>query len=275
MSADSYALLTKVLDPRHVSILDDWMEFVGALPVEIVVYARDDRGIDARMNALAEKWRVAWRAVRPEAGDDVIHHETAILQRMVERTAAEYLLLVTLDALPFRAPESEPGWLPEVIARLKIEGLFCFSACGVIFRGDRAEPSGKWLRTQRFSNNCGLIARRDWSSCMERFPESLLPPHKTRMHPEWALEKLMGDDQRFGLRRLETPEWRVFHVQQWDERLLETRALFRRGVGIQPYLNRVWEDLPYPEAEFYNYPLWRRLKGRLRSSLRRRLRAWR
>jgi len=272
MSADSYALVTKVLDPLHVLILEDWLEFLGRLPVEIVVYAPGDARIRSRLDALAEKWRVAWRPVAPVAGDDLIHHETAILKRMIDGASAEYLLLVTLDALPYRAPHCEAGWLDEVLARLKREGLLCFSACGVIFRGDRPEPSGKYLLTQRFSNNCGLIARRDWLDCIERHPESRLPPHKTRIHPEWAIETEMTDARRFGLRRYETADWRVFHVQQWDARLLETRERFRRGDGIEPYLNRVWEELPFPEAEFYNYPLWRRLKGRLRASLGRRLR---
>ncbi len=275
MSAElpPFALLTKVLDPLHVSILEDWLEFLGQLPDEIVVYVRDEHRIHSRLDELGQKWRVSWRPVLPEAGDDLVHHETAILKRMVDRTKAEHLLFVTLDALPYRAPGTEPSWLSEVFERLKREGLVYFSACGVIFRGDRPEPSGKYLVTQRFSNNCGLISKQDWTSLVEQYPESLLQPKYSRFHSEWAIETAMRKSGRFGLRRFETADWRVFHVQQWDARLLETRELFRQGVGIEPYLNRVWEDLPYPEAEFYNYPPWRRLKGRLRSFLQRRLRS--
>ncbi len=77
----------------------------------------------------------------------------------------------------------------------------------------------------------------------------------------------------FGLRRVDTPGWRVFHVQQWDHRLFETRELFRRGVGISRYLNRVHEDCLLSFDYYYNYPkppFLRRLKvwaGRVRRAI--------
>ncbi len=263
-----YAILTKVLDPRHTLILEDWLEFLGSPPEEMVVYVARDPEIPRRI----DRMKRPWRSIPVAAGDDLLHHETAILARMVAATACEYLLFVTLDALPFRAPDHDPEWLKETFRRLRSDGLLFFSACGVLFRGDRPEAGGRSFQTQRFSNNCGLIPRDYWLQAMERYPERLLPPGRTRYHSEWAVEEALGTDGKMGLRRRETAEWRVFHVQQWDARLFETRALFRRGVGIERYLNRVWEDLPYPEAEFYNYPSHLRIQGRLRhtlSSLRR------
>lgn len=77
-----------------------------------------------------------------------------------------------------------------------------------------------------------------------------------RFHSEWALEEEFRQKNLFGLRRVETLDWRVFHVNQWGDRLFKTRDLFQRGVDIQRYLNRVHEDsvhrLDYDY--YYNYP---------------------
>lgn len=267
-----YALLTKVLDARHTIVLEDWLEFLGRPPDELVVYVAGAAAIRRSLDRVTERSKIPWRAIPVAAGDDLARHETAILSRMVATTACEYLLFVTLDALPFRRPSYDEDWLDEVFHRLRAEGLVFFSACGLLFRGDRPEAGGRYLVTQRFSNNCGLVSRRAWLDAIEKYPEHLLRPQQTRFHSEWALEHALRIEKRFGLRRRESAEWRVFHVQQWDARLLATRDRFRRGVGIAPYLNRVWEELPYPEAEFYNYPVRKKLEGRLRvtlSSLRR------
>lgn len=271
----SYALLTKVLDARHTLILDDWLEFLGYLPAEMVIYVGDGAEIPRRIEVLSRKWKVPWRAIPAAAHDDLLRYETPILKRMIETTECEYVLIITLDALPYRRGAHEERWLEEVFHRLQTGPFVFFSACGLIFRGDRFDDDRKYLVTQRFGNNCGLLPRHFWLHVMEKYPKTLLPTRYWRFHSEWAIETALREEGLFGLRRWETLDWRVFHVQQWNARLFKTRELFRRGMGVLPYLNRVWEDLPFPAAEFYNYPRWLRLRGWITNalvSLRRRAR---
>ena len=265
----SYSLLTKVLDPRHVVVLSDWLEFVSYPPAQLVAYVDDNEETRLRLDRLAVTFGVPWVPVRVTPGDDLKHRETKILRRMVDVAAAELVLFTNLDTLPFRSGPENAQWLEEVVRRLKTDPqLAFFSAAGVTFKEDRAEDSGRYLLTQRFSNNCGLIAKETWRRMVDTYDEASLGslPDVARYHSEWAIEEAVRREKLFGLRMIESLDWRVFHVQQWDERLLRTRDLFRRGVGVSKYLNRVHDETEHPWESHYSYPkppLWRRLRIRL------------
>ena len=253
-SPTKYDLLTKVLDPRHDVILRDWLEFLDVPPQQLVAYVPADRGdIHARLDALTAEFGIPWHAVSQQSGEDLKNEETAILRRMVAQCAGDYLLFINLDTLPFRNPSTEPKWLEEVFGRLEQEtDLHFFSGCGLHFRGDVLEAGGRYRRTQRFSNNFGLLRRTFWLTAMDRFAVDDLDDETRRFHSEWALEEMFRQDNLWGLRRVDTLDWRVFHVQQWDDRLLQTRALFKQGRGVHRYLDREHESTVHRWDYHYN-----------------------
>ncbi len=251
----SYTYLTNVLEPHHSIILRDWLEFMTVLPLELVVYIRDDQKIKEEVAKVAASFGVPFTPIFPEEGDDLRNNETAILKRMVGRTKGEFLFFAHLDTLPFRSGPGEDRWFEDVFSYMGQDGCVFFSACGLRFRADQELVAGRYLRTQRFSNNCALIAKKFWEDALVCNPaDGLVSTGAYRYHSEWAVEEKLRKRNLFGIRRYDSLDWRVFHVQQWDDRLLMTRDLFRRGEGVKAFFNRVHEDYRHPWEIYFNYP---------------------
>ncbi|MBW4516008.1 MAG: hypothetical protein KME11_12385 [Timaviella obliquedivisa GSE-PSE-MK23-08B] len=253
----TFALLTKVLDPRHTIILRDWLEFLTIPPQELIIYMLDTEDVYQSVDALCTEFQLTWKPVFTAPDDDLANNETHVLLRMVKQVESEYLLFINLDTLPYRQGVEEEAWLQDVFAQMVGNDQFVFfSGCGVIFRDDKKlDALGNYLQTQRFSNNFGLLRKDFWMLAMQN--HSLDQAEQLgvyRFHSEWALEEEFRQKNLFGLRRVETLNWRVFHVQQWGDRLFKTRDLFQRGVGIKRYLNRVHEDVIHRLDYHYNYP---------------------
>jgi hypothetical protein len=136
------------------------------------------------------------------------------------------------------------------------KSLKFFTACGFLFAGDARIGSSSYYRTQRFSNNCGLIEKHWWRECLidPDLDPSKLSEDAFRYHSEWAIEEASKRQQVAGLRRMDSLGWRVFHVQQWDHRLLATRTKFRKGAGLNRYFNRVHEETLGAFNYYYNFP---------------------
>lgn len=263
----TYTLITKVLDPRHIAILRDWLEFLSIPPTELIIYFPNRQDIYNEMSSFYAETQIPWKPCQAQEDEDLKNNETEILLRMINIANSQYILLCNLDTLPYRNGPYENFWLQEVFSRLQNDNqLVFFSNCGVTFQADELEPSGRYFRTQRFSNNFGLIKRKTWLSIINHRGIDQIPNEATRrFHSEWALEEDFRENNLFGLRRLDTVNWRVFHVQQWDDRLFKTRELFRKGVNITHYLNRVYEEVRHNYDFYYNYP---------NPSLLRQIRVW-
>jgi hypothetical protein len=253
-SIPAFSLLTKMLDERHTIILMDWLDFLAVRPTELVVYVHDNPEITKRLDALSLFAGIPWRAIRAQPEEDLFNYETPILRRMVEAARGEYLLSVNLDTIPFRSDLEEAHWLEEVFLRLKDGNFPYLTGGGVRFREDLETVPAGYLRTRQFSTNFGLIHRDFWTSALERHAPESKGHSGRRFHCEWAVSEELRRLDGYGLRRTDSWTWRVFHVQQWDDRLFTTRNLFRSGVGIGPYLNRVYEDYRHPWEWHFNYP---------------------
>lgn len=263
----TFTLLTKVLALHHCVILRDWLAFLSDPPLEMLIYGPSDAPIAKEIEQLSQEFRIPWRAMPARPEDDLKNHETQVMSRMVGEARAEYLLLIHLDTLPYRRDGHEPAWLQEAFARLTSDDrLKFFSGCGVRFIEDQLEVSGKYRRTQRFSNNFGLISKQFWLESMANHGlESITDDVGRRFHSEWAIEEELRQKNLWGLRPVDTMDWRVFHVHQWDDRLLKTRELYRRGVKVSKYLNRIHDIQMYPWVYYYNFP---------RPPMLRRIRIW-
>ncbi|NJR38451.1 MAG: hypothetical protein HC781_05900 [Leptolyngbyaceae cyanobacterium CSU_1_4] len=267
IKVQTFTLLTKVMDARHTIVLRDWLEFLTVLPQDLVVYIPNQDDIHQALEVLCTDFQLTWKPVFVSPEDDLKNHETAVLLRMVNQVNSKYLLFVNLDTLPYRQGNEENAWLQDVFDKMVDDRWVFFSGCGVMFHGDRPlDAAGNYLCTQRFSNNFGLLRKDLWMSAIQNY--SLEEAEKagcSRFHSEWALEEEFRQNNLFGLRRVDTLNWRVFHVQQWGDRLFKTRDLFQRGVGVQRYLNRVHEDSIDRLDYYYNYP---------QPPLSRRIRIW-
>jgi hypothetical protein len=251
----TYSFLTKVLDARHAVVARDWLTFLTVRPTEMVIFGADDPRIRVELDRLAQEFSIPYQFLPSNPGDDLQLRETAILKRMVEASRCQYVFMCNLDTLPFRRGPNEERWMEEIFERLEGPGeLAFFSACGLRYRDDTLEPSGKYFLTQRFSNNCGLLRRSHWLAAIDARPQELLQGEAERFHSEWALEEGYRQENRFGLRRKDTLDWRVFHVQRWDETLLKTRDRFLRGADVKRFLNRVVEDNIHPWENIYDHP---------------------
>jgi hypothetical protein len=250
----TFSLLTKVLDSRHVVILRDWLEFVTVMPTDMCLYIREDKEIRRQLDELSAEFGVSCTSVPAQAGDDLHNDESTLLRRLADKTEGQYLMTVNLDTLAFRSGPAEEHWVEEAF-RLMKEGNFPYlTGDGIKFRDDREQIPGRFLRTRRFTNNFGLIDRVFWQEALDRHPPHTKAEAGRRFHSEWAINDELCRTDRWGLRRVQSQSWRVCHVQQWDERLMVTRKLFRKGVGVTPYLNLNWEDHRHPWQRFYNYP---------------------
>ena len=203
-----------------------------------------------------ERAKAVWHPVLVQAGDDLKLNETAVLKRMVSAAQGDYILFVNMDTLPHRDDGKEPAWLQEVFTLLQLQDIyFFFSNCGVCFAEDKIGLDGKYYFTQRFSNNFGLLAKHLWTRSIDRHPvETIRDPSGVRFHSEWAIEEEVRLSGKFGLRRVESMQWRAFHVHQWGDRLYKTREMFHRGIGIKRYLNKVHSMDTHPWDYYYNYP---------------------
>jgi hypothetical protein len=251
----TYSFLTKLLDVRHAIVLRDWLRFLTVRPTEMLIYGPGNPEIQTQCEALSAEFSLPCKFLQSAPEDDLRQRETAVLKRMVQASRCEYVFMCNLDTLPFRRGPGEERWMEEVFELLEgDDNLAFFSACGLKYRDDKAEPGGRYFLTQRFSNNCGLLRRDHWIEEIEARPQETLQGGAERFHSEWALEEGYRLQNRWGLRRRDTMDWRVFHVQRWDATLLETRELFLRGVDVERFLNRVHEDNIHPWERIYNFP---------------------
>lgn len=269
----TFDLFTKVLDPAHVPLIEDWLDFLPESPACLHIYAPDSPEIDRALKDLTNRRDLPLVLHTAKEHEDLKHCETPILERFFDASTAQYAYLVNLDTLPFR--QGEDDWFDSVEKTLNKGNFAFFSTTGLGFRADQAiADDPDFVRTQRFSNNHALISVALWKEIMSLYPmANLAGQPEERWHSEWAIESWCRDTGRYGLRRRDTDTWRVFHVQQWDARLFETRDRFRAGVGVRPFLNRVYEDTHHPWEKYYGFPkpsLLRRLRielGRIRRKI--------
>jgi hypothetical protein len=246
-----YSLVSKLIDLNHLIVLRDWIEFLHFKPTDISLYTPFSEH-DIQQHLQLDWGDAVVNIVSPLPGEDIREGETQILHRLVLGCKTDVFVTVNLDTLPYRA--GHDVWFEEIYDQIFHQEVMFFTGCGLLFRKDIPIAGQPFLKTQRFSNNFAVIRKDTWLHHMYRYKPEQLDPEAQRYFTEWAIEEGCHQDQRYGLRRYNSSDWRVFHVQQWDEKLLQTREKFQLGKNIQPYFNRYFEDQYYPWYWYYNYP---------------------
>ena len=251
---DDAVFLTKLMAVAHLPVLEDWMAFLPAPPARMVLYVPADPAVIAAARDFAEARPFPVQIFEARPGENLRQAETVILQRLLDGATERYAMLVNLDTLPFR--RGEEGWYDEVIRGIEADpACVFFTATGRFHRADRPGIAPHLLRTQRFSNNFAIVELAFWRRAMTTWSmESVRGQGVERYHSEWALEQELTATGEYGLRRLASDSWRVFHVHQWGPELFVTREKFRAGRGTQAYAAKAFEDVRHEWQGYFNGP---------------------
>lgn len=281
------ALCTFSTGPTMVrEVLGDWIEFVGGRPREVIFAVAERDGVVPPIYEELQAEGKIDRLVRLEAGGRAPEAMNAeAMGAAVAAATAEWLLVVKLDTLPYRA--GHENWLAETMEAIVRGGFAGLTSC---FFYNEAEPSVPGYKAlQKLSENFTIIRRADW---VEALDETLAGGgyhgEAARRDPRFA-----GDDHRIineyalgdwlirrgkrMLMKLESRDWSVFHVNVWGERLRQVRDSYRKRVGVDKYLNIEIRRHRPPYAWYYTYgceppPLIKRIRialGRWRRQLAR------
>ncbi len=244
------SVIAQVLTVGEVEIVGDWLDFMGIPVEELVLYIGPDPELRIALERFSREREVTLKVVGVAPKEVLFTEESRILRELFAAAASQYALLFKLDSFPYR--EGNENWLAETINELKTSGALYFTACALPYRVD-TQGTKPFLHTKRISNNCLIIRPSDW--------RSILTPMWTNevKYGRYASEGLFEDycaaEGAFGLRRINTPEWRIFHTNVWGQRGQKVRADFKAGRNIDKFMRGFQEDIPlYPWQRYYGFP---------------------
>ncbi len=238
-------------------VLGDWLGFLPRRPERVIVSTLLDDGEPRPVyRELADEGVIDELVTLEAPGLDGRTAETLGTLSALKAAAdhgVDYALQVKLDTLPYR--DGHDGWLDEALTVLREGGFAAFTGSMSDERGEtlsdvpQGVPRDRYFRTRRFSVNFALLKPGPF---VARVVESLggdwcLDPaafvgrggdEGSRFAVEEAMTDALKTEGRHCVARHETPDWTVFHVNVWGERLAAVRERYRRRDGIKPFLNR-------------------------------------
>lgn len=245
-----YDLITKLAQYEHLIVLKDWLNFFQQPPLKIVLYSELDKAqVEQNLKSFGYTGEII--LVPFAEGDDLKNDETSILEKLVALCSTDIFISVNLDTLAYT---SESGWLPQIMDDLMQNKYQFFTGCGLIFEADRPIEGTEYIKTQRFSYNFCIMKRTLWQEIMDEFRDADIDDNIRRFHCEWAIEQGLVKYNYWGRRRLDSMQWRVFHVQEWGPRMLKVRQDFFTGKRIKSYANKIFENTEHPWEQYYQYP---------------------
>ncbi len=257
----SIALLTFVLQRHHVLVVQDWIGFFDHGVRELIVHVGADPDIVADLQALCARHQITLRVLGTVTARQTTQDETSLLYDQFAATGSDLACMVRLDTLPFRRPGLR--WQDDAIRQMAETGAHFLTGATKPFRADRATPDPRFMRTQRVSNCFIIVAPAFWHVAQGDRAEA--ERKFGRFSSEGSIEDHLATTGAWGLRCVNSVDFRVFHCQEWGQRLLEVRQAFHAGRKVAPFLRGYQDDLMGARERFYLHP---------RLPLRRRLRVW-
>lgn len=264
-----YALATNVMDPLSIGVLEDWLNFLGPQPGSLHCFCGGNEAAKDAVSRLCTTRGIRLILTPDEVCEDVRHDEISILRWQFEHVSEPYCALIHLDTLPYR--EGDDDWLAESLAAMEENGFLFITGSSRVFRADRARETPSQMATQRISNNFVVLRPREWLALEREYRP--IRDRFERYYTEAFIEHHCAEKDVWGLRLVNRPDWRVFHVQVWDTRIWAIREKFRAGQGIDAFLNGYEDDQLYLWDMYYMHPKpsWLRLMriklGRLRREI--------
>lgn len=239
-------------------VLEDWIEFLGGRPAE-VVYVDGGSGpetlrelADAKASGLIDVMDLT----PPDAWEN--HRDRCYIQeyRAGALCTKELILFVKLDTLPFRRGVDE--WLEEEAAALDDPGVFAISLPGAPAPISRyLGVRGKYQVSDFVSLCFALMKRSEFerssreqmgefidSGFRSEYPAQIAARPDVTPGLRRALVELMWTEHcrrhnQVALARLQSAEYQINHVNVWGPALLPLRADFRNREDVDPSLNRI------------------------------------
>jgi len=248
---NSISLLTHVLDAKHLVVLQDWLEFVGREFDELVVIISDCSEIKMALEQLCHEYEATLRiagTANPTTAEG--WNEDAHLTKQFQTAKSDYVLLFKLDTLPYR--QEYQDWLDETLAILIAKKAIFITGSTQPFLNDLPLDEDHYL-TQRVSNNFLIIDPKRWLNLQDRYRECTRD--RGRFASEARLEICCEETREFGIRRKNKANWRVFHTQLWDNRLISARQKFKNGYKVEDYMRGYQDNLGDPWRSYYLHPV--------------------
>jgi len=243
------AVLTNVLDIQHIPILEDWINFCNGSINELVVLTSKDRKILEVLKEICFRENITLKWVGyAAAGKD--WDEDGYLRSQLDTTHCDYALMVKLDTIPFRS--GHKNWFLDSISLMLKKNAFFITGTTQPYRADRS-INDRYMTTQRVSNNFLIIRPSDWLSLQEKYTEET--KNRGRFAAEARLEIHCKQTDLYGIRILNSNNWRIFHTQLWDERLLIARQKFKEGIDISKYMKGFQDNMSDPWKSYYMHPV--------------------
>lgn len=239
-------------------VLEDWIEFLGGRPAEIV-YVDGGSGAETlkELQGLKDDGLIdTLHLTAPDAWEN--HRDRCYIQeyRAGALCTRELILFVKLDTLAYR--RGHDGWLEEEARQLDDPGVFAISLPGA------PAPISRWLgmrgeyQSSDFVSLCyALMKRSEFErACREQMGEFIdsqfrgeYPPHiaaRPDVTPglRRALVELLWTEhcRRHGqvaLARCQSVDYQINHVNVWGPALLPVRAAFRRREDVEWILDSI------------------------------------
>ncbi|MEM6827009.1 MAG: hypothetical protein AAF553_03615 [Pseudomonadota bacterium] len=254
-----FSLLTHIMRAEHLAVLDDWLDFIGHAPRRII--AVTSPGADVKESV--RSWSAQKGTPMELAGECesslIGPSETDYLNQQFEVAGSDLVMLVKLDTFPAR--EGHESWFKESMSLMGTTGAQFLTGSTKPFRADGPTTDADHLITRRISNNFLVIEAPVWRRFQKLGRE--LDHDFGRFYTEGAVEHICQRDGGFGIRRLNTSSWRVFHTQVWDDRATAIReAVKTGGAALGPFLDGFEDDLFGKPAweRYFMYPRPSRLK---------------
>jgi len=248
-------------------VLDDWMRFLSPRPQAVVFAVSAEIDPPPVYNELRDEGRIDRLLFNPSRGRSLSVLDLEGVRAAIEAAATDWVLLFKLDTLPYRV--GSEGWLGEAIQVAEQHGYFGLTGS---FRSHDLVPGPEgFSKTRRFSQNFSLFRREAW---MDLVNKGFRSGETSRYAYEVLVETHLKVTGNYNLFRPETPDWTVFHVNQWGEDLRQIREQYRARRNIAAFMNVA---VPLDPTE----PLqqWQKYYGYPRPTLLRRARtrvgAWR
>lgn len=241
-----FAILTHIMRGEHLAVLDDWVDFFGSSPSRLIAVGPPDPGVQESIQSWGKKRNVPIVLAAACEAKDILPNETKYLNHQFEVAATDLVALIKLDTFPAR--EGYSDWFSESLYLMRSTGAQFITGSTKPFRADEATVDPDFLLTRRVSNNFLVIEAPVW----RRFQKlgSKLNHDFGRYFTEGAIEKICERDGDFGIRRLNSSNWRVFHTQAWGQEATRVRDAVKAGGRVlKPFLEGYQDDL-------FGRPLW-------------------
>lgn len=249
-------------------ILQDWFQFLGGKPGEVVVV---DCGSDLKTQ------RVYWQlfeeglidklqVIQSNHEDNHGGMESGYIKEYTSGAIASkpYLLFFHVDTLPYR--KGHDGWLEEAIGYLERDDVFSVSGSfNLPSKHHDAWPG--WYFSDKCSLNFALMKRSKFMAATHEFAGDFImsgfkgenpakATHQDRYLFELAFEQYVERHKEYSLCKAEDPNWTVFHTNTHEERLQKTRQKYLKREGIERFMNVGFSDaerIP-AQAVYYGQP---------------------